>query len=118
MTDMPETIQRMLQDDKTRRGWSYDKAGKALDTTAQTVQRWTKEGVVPDRERTSDLARFLDRTEQEIRAAVEESEREQRSARDLQEQVDAMRIAQRATNERIDELMKVFREILDRLPPA
>lgn len=118
MTAMPETIQEMLWGDKRRRHWSYNQAAPALDTTAQTVQQWVKEGVIPKRERIPHLARFLERTEQEIRDAVAEAEKEQKVARDLQAQLDDMRTTMSAINTRVDALMQRFEDILDRLPPA
>jgi hypothetical protein len=92
MLNMRETIQTVLRGDKQRRGWTYNQAGPQLNTTAQTVHRWTEDGDVPKRRYVSALAQFLERSEQEIRDALTESERERAAAKDLQEQIDAMRL--------------------------
>lgn len=113
-----ETIESLLVRDKTARGWSYNKAAPQLETSPQAVHAWTKGDSVPERRRAPDLARFLGRTEQEIRAAMDESERERRARQDLQEQIDLMRAEQRAMNQRLDAVLDELRELLDRLPPA
>jgi hypothetical protein len=91
MCDMPLTIQAVLRGDKQRRGWTYNQAGPLLDTTAQTVHRWTEVGDIPKRRYVPALAQFLAKPEQEIRDLLTDSERERSAAKDLQEQIDDMR---------------------------
>lgn len=116
MWRMAETIQEMLRHDKDRRGWSFNTAAPELSATSQSIQRWMTGEDIPNRKRAPQLARFLDRTEQEVRSAMEESENQREAARTLQAQIDAMRADQKATNKRLDDLLKQFQEILRRLP--
>lgn len=114
---MADTIQDLLRRDKAQSRWSYNQAARILDTTAQSVQRWMSGEDVPDRRRVSQLARFLECSEEEVRDAMEESESQRQAARSLAEQIDVMRAEQRVINDRMAKLETLLDEILVRLPP-
>lgn len=110
---MPLTITAWLRGDKQRRRWTYREAMGHFDVSDEQLRRWVTGANIPERWRAAQLADFLDTTEPEILAAMDEAERERRDHRELQDQVDAMRQTQRTYNERIGRLEEQLQAILD-----
>ena len=105
------TLAERLQGDRERRQWRLRDAAQEIGVTPETVRAWTAGESIPERWRSAALAAFLDTSEAEILRAMDEQDRQNRAARDLETQVALMRREVADQNERIDRLADLLDEI-------